>query len=106
VKGSESFPSRGGRLTSTALRGTKKLQVGISDGRAAIALSDFEDQPGFLAEQGLASSEEFVLFRLRCSRNSPSSGAAGAADEAIDLPSDRNRWKFTASPIYGVVYKR
>jgi hypothetical protein len=59
--------------TSTALRGAKKLRARFSYGRATTALSGLLDRPCFLAEPGPASFEEIVLFRLRCSRNSPSS---------------------------------
>jgi hypothetical protein len=81
--------------TSTDLMGAKKFYVGTTVGCAATAPSDLVDHPFFLTEPGLASSEEFVLFRLRCSRNSHSSGAIGAADKAIVPPTDRNRSKFT-----------
>jgi hypothetical protein len=39
---------------------------------------------GFLAEPGLLFSEEFILFILFCTQNSPSS-EAGAAAEAVVL---------------------
>jgi hypothetical protein len=91
-RGCESVPSpsvMSMSTTSTALRREKKLVTCWGHLWAR--------RNGPLRGPALffASSEEFVLFRLRCSRNSPTSGADGAADEAIDSPSDRNRSKFT-----------
>jgi len=73
VRGSEPAPSFTvvSVSTSTALRGAKKLRIEITYGCVATALSDFVEQRCFLAVPGSASSEEFVPFRLRRSRNSP-----------------------------------
>jgi hypothetical protein len=74
--------------TCTYLKGAKKLRVRTTVGRAPTTLSVLVEQPCFLTEPGLASSEEFVFFRLRCYRNSHSAGAVGTEDEAIDPLSD------------------
>jgi hypothetical protein len=54
--------------TSNVPKWAKKLHVEIVVGRAATKISDLVDQPYFLAELGLASSE------------SPSSSAFAASD--------------------------